>query len=262
MTEADRVILDEVRLLANNLGPWKKSVIVGGGVALLLYDQFLTTTPAGAVGTTDIDLLIGRKPVVPAGTETIAKLLYEQGYAAEPKDVGHPPIEVYVKEINNLDIEVEFLTHARKRGTSDSVAISGAGIVAQPLSYLEMSIETGVELDLGDGKSIQVVDPAAWVFHKGLTFERRKPGSSKKEKDLYGIWFALTQLGERSDLTLGDLFGLQSRHSQKWTKDFTGNLLAWVDSAAPKDWQKLLSQDPKGRLTETNFRELIRKLCS
>ena len=58
------------------------------------------------------------------------------------KSTEHPPAEAYVKEIDGveIEIEIEFLTDDTIRGDKDkNVAI--AGIVAQPLSYLKLSLQ-------------------------------------------------------------------------------------------------------------------------
>jgi len=50
------------------------------------------------------------------------------------------------------------------------------------------------------------------VFHKGLTFIRRKPGELKGFKDLYGIWYVAAQLEDVSKLAVGELKSFASEH--------------------------------------------------
>lgn len=76
--------------------------------------------------------------------------------------------------IGETEIEIEFLTDDRSRQKAVSAPIAGAAVVAQPLSYLEMSLQTVTPVRLPRGTEILVVRPEAWVFHKGLTFTRRK----------------------------------------------------------------------------------------
>ena len=45
-----------------------------------------------------------------------------------------------------------------------------------------------------------LLTPATWIFHKGL-FTKRK-SSLKMPKDLYGIWYVASQLGDFSEHTL------------------------------------------------------------
>jgi len=52
-----------------------------------------------------------------------------------------------------------------------------------------------------------VVSPAAWMFHKGLTFPRRN-NASKVYKDLYGIWYVASQLEDFSNKAIEELKSL------------------------------------------------------
>jgi hypothetical protein len=64
----------------------------------------------------------------------------------------------------------------------------------------------------------RVVSPGAWIFHKGLTFTRRK-SLSKMLKDLYGIWYVATQLGGFSNQALAEFSFLAKQHP-KWFQTF------------------------------------------
>ncbi|HLD99367.1 MAG TPA: hypothetical protein VJB59_03870 [Bdellovibrionota bacterium] len=122
---------------------------------------------AGAIGTTDVDFLILRRPVLKQGNaRSISEILEEQGFQQQPKSTGNPPVESYVKELDETEIEVEFLTDDRTRKKPEVVLISNAGIAVS------------------------------------LTFTRRKAGSPKRVKDLYGIWFVSTMLGDPSESAL------------------------------------------------------------
>jgi hypothetical protein len=70
-----------------------------------------------------------------------------------------------------------------------------AGIVAHPLSYPRLSLQTIMEFQAYSRELGKVVSPAAWIYHKGLTFNRKK-SSSKLLKDIYGIWYIATHLGD------------------------------------------------------------------
>jgi len=108
------------------------------------------------------------------------------------KDVNIPATESYVKEIHNVEVEIEFLTDTSTRSDkSKNVVI--AGVVAQPLSYLTLSLQTTVKFETYSHEVGRVVSPGAWIFHKGLTFTRRT-SSLKQLKDLYGIWYVSSQL--------------------------------------------------------------------
>ncbi len=250
----DRVISDFLR----SIGPWNKHVIVGGGYALIIYklylaDQGLKNPP---VGTRDIDSLIPRK-VPEVSKKSIAKHLQEAGFTLMFKDMDQPATEAYTKEIDGLDVEVEFLTDCSTRGDKHKNVLV-AGVVAQPLSYLSLSLQTTKKFQTYSGERGIVVSPGAWMFHKGLTFTKRI-STPKIYKDLYGIWYVSTQLGEFSDRALAELRSLGSLHP-KWFRTLQENLHDWGDSASPLDWSKLEAQDPFGNLKRLNFERTINKI--
>jgi hypothetical protein len=175
------------------------------------------------------------------------------------KTLTQPAVESYVRNFNEVEIEVEFLTDAKSRTKEDVVVIKEAGVSAQALSYIEMSLQEGTPLTLPSGSQITVVKPEAWVFHKGLTFIKRV-SEAKKYKDLYGIWFVMSQLGETSLAVKHALPKLMIKNSPNWTKSFNSNLLKWMDEATPRDWQILESQDIGGRLNKVGFLKVIKNL--
>jgi hypothetical protein len=256
------LILSELESLAAHFGAWSQSLVLGGGVALVVYDRCMAPASARPVATTDMDFLIPRKPAVPSDAQSLYQILLRQKFRHRQKDLGNPPIESYVKEIRDIEIEVEFLTDDRARKKAESAPIARAQVVAQPLSYLEMSLESVTSATLPGGTEVRVVRPEAWVFHKGLTFTRRKPGSGKAAKDLYGIWFVLTMLGPLSDATWVALKRLYASHPAAWEKAFVSNLEAWAEEASPRGWGELLAQDPERRLTEIAFRSLVKRCRS
>ena len=194
LEQEDKIISE----FLNSIGPWREFVVVGGGFALFIYklylaDQKLENHP---VGTRDIDSLIPRR-VPEVSKKNIAKHLQEAGFTHFFKDIDAPATEAYVKEIDGLEVEIEFLTDSAARSDKNKNVVI-AGVVAQPLSYLTLSLQKTMEFQTYSSKAGRVVSPGAWMFHKGLTFTRRK-SSSKILKDLYGIWYVATQLGDFSE---------------------------------------------------------------
>lgn len=244
-------LLAQVEKLASILKPWNSQLVVGGGVALILYDLVLSKANSGAVATTDIDYLIPRKPVK-VGDEKISKLLMSNGYEPKNKSLDIPAVQSFVKQFDEVEIEVEFLTDNKSRNQEDVVVIREAGINAQALSYIEMSLKEVTPLSLPSGAMISVVRPEAWVFHKGLTFTKRT-SKGKKYKDLYGIWFVLTQLNEVSFAIQKALPRFMENHPAPWGKTFKENLKLWIASATPQDWDSLEQQDVTGKLSKHGF---------
>ncbi|MBS4166266.1 hypothetical protein NEOC65_001351 [Neochlamydia sp. AcF65] len=163
------------------------------------------------VGTHDLDSLIPRK-VPSVMNKNIAYCLKESGFTPIFKDYDHPATEAYIKEINGFEVEIEFLTDSVTRGDKNKNVLI-AGVIAQPLSYLSLSLQMNLNFVTYSGERGLVVSPGAWMFHKGLTFPKRN-APSKAYKDFYGIWYAATQLGKFSARAVAELAMLFQRHSK------------------------------------------------
>lgn len=240
-----------------SIGPWREFVVIGGGFALFIYKLYLSDTKLNdlPVGTRDIDSLIPRK-IPEVSQKNIQSYLREAGFMHIFKDLDDPATEAYVKDIAGAEIEIEFLTDDSVRNNKDKNVLI-AGVVAQPLSYLTLSLQTTVKFQTYSNVTGNVVKPGAWIFHKGLTFTKRK-SSLKILKDLYGIWYAASQLGDFSDQALDEFKALVKQHP-KWFKTFQSNLQNWLNNASPGDWSKLEAQDPSGRLRKLNFESIMKK---
>ena len=243
----------------NSIGPWREWIVIGGGFALFIYKLYLADPKLESVpvGTRDIDSLIPRK--VPAiSKKNIAKHLSEAGFIPIFKHVDIPATESYVKEIEGVEVEIEFLTDAATRDDKNKNVVI-AGIVAQPLSYLTLSLQTTIKFQTHSHKMGKVVSPGAWIFHKGLTFTRRK-SSSKMLKDLYGIWYVITQLGDFSDQALMEFRYLAQQHP-KWFQTCQKQLSNWIEDASPAEWSRLEAQEPSGKLKKLGFERSIEMLA-
>lgn len=243
-----------------SIGPWRESIVIGGGFALFVYKLYLADPKLEhfPLGTRDIDSLIPRR-IPGISTKDIANYLKEAGFNPVFKDLEVPATESYVKEIAGVEVEIEFLTDtATRHNKNKNVAI--AGVVAQPLSYLTLSLQTVMEFQTYSHQKGKVVSPGAWIFHKGLTFTRRKNGS-KLLKDLYGIWYVTTQLGDFSNQAILE-FGLLARQHPKWFKTFRQQLQEWIDQASPLEWSELEMQDSSGRLKRLSFERAIELLSN
>lgn len=254
--QEDKIISECLR----SLGPWRECIVIGGGFALFIYKLYLADPKLEnlPVGTRDIDSLIPRR-VPEISKKNIAKYLNEAGFTHVFKDVDIPATESFVKEIDGVEVEIEFLTDSATRNDKNKNVVI-AGIVAQPLSYLTLSLQTTMEFRTYSEEVGKVVSPGAWIFHKGLTFTRRK-SSSKMLKDLYGIWYVATQLGDLSDQALAE-FAFLSRQHPKWQQTFRKQLSNWVNQASPADWAKLEAQDPAGKLKKLGFERSLKMLDS
>jgi hypothetical protein len=256
-TEKENKVITE---FLKSVGPWRRHIVIGGGYALFIYklylaDQKLKNPP---VGTRDIDSLISRR-VPEVSTKNIAKHLHEAGFTHVFKDLDKPATEAYVKEIDGIEVEIEFLTDSATRNEKTKNVVI-AGVVAQPLSYLTLSLQTTMEFQTHSDETGTVVSPGAWMFHKGLTFTRRK-SPSKMLKDLYGIWYVATQLGDFSERAIAE-FKILAERQPKWFETLQKNLLHWMENASPSEWAKLEAQDPSGKLKKLAFEQIIKKISN
>jgi len=252
--QEDKIISEFLK----SLGPWREFVVIGGGFSLFIYklyfaDPNLENSP---VGTRDIDSLISRR-VPEISKKNIAKYLNEAGFIHVFKDMDIPATESFVKEIDGVEVEVEFLTDSATRDDKDKNVMI-AGVVAQPLSYLMLSLKTTMEFQTYSHEVGKVVSPGAWILHKGLTFTRRN-NSSKMLKDLYGIWYVVTQLGDFSDQAYRE-FTFISQQYPKWLQTLQKQLSVWMNQASPSEWSKLEAQDPAGKLKKLGFENAVKKL--
>lgn len=251
MKKENLIICDFLR----SIGPWSDCIVIGGGYALMIYKLYLSDPNVGAppVGTSDLDSLIPRR-VPSVSTKNIATYLKESGFSQVFKDYDEPATEAYVKMIGGHEVEVEFLTDTATRGDkSKNIAI--AGVVAQPLSYLSLSLLSTMHFKTFSGEKGVVVAPEAWVFHKGLTFPKRTH-ITKVYKDLYGIWYVATQLGGFSEHAMDSLKELFIQYP-KWFKTFQENIYKWLANTSPIDWDRLNAQDPFGKLKKLYFEKTI-----
>ncbi len=254
LAKEDRIISEFLK----SLGPWNKYVSVGGGYALFIYKLYLSDQNLGSppIATNDIDSLIPRR-VPLASKKNIAKHLNDAGFTPIFKDLDIPATESYVKEVEGSEIEIEFLTDSATRSDRNkNVMVSG--VVAQPLSYLTLSLQTTVEFQTYSKQSGRVVSPGAWMFHKGLTYTRRN-SRSKSLKDLYGIWYVTTQLGSYSTQAIHEFIMLSKKYS-KWFDTFRKNLSQFIKKTSPIEWSEFESQDPEGKLKKLHFERAINHL--
>lgn len=130
----------------HSLGHWRDHIVIGGGYALIIYKLYLSDKKLKnqPVGTRDIDSLIQRR-VPEISKKNIFKHLLEAGFTQIFKDYEHPATKAYVKQIAGNEIEIEFLTDTASREDKNKNVLI-AGVVAQPLSYLTLSLQTTLNL--------------------------------------------------------------------------------------------------------------------
>lgn len=132
LLKEDEIISDFLK----SLGPWREYVTIGGGYALIVYKLYLANPDImnSPVGTRDIDSLIFRK-IPTVSKKNISHHLTDAGFKQFSKDYDLPATESYIKEVNGVEIEVEFLTDNAERIHQKHKNVVIAGITAQPLRF-------------------------------------------------------------------------------------------------------------------------------
>ncbi|MCB0323266.1 MAG: hypothetical protein KDD69_06810 [Bdellovibrionales bacterium] len=248
--------LEDVLLYVRDvLGPYAEKVVIGGGIALLIYREYLAGAQHAlprAAATKDLDLVVERSLV--ELEEPLSARLKRAGFERETHSLDTPPVESYIASFPGEEIALEFLTDRKTRARSNRNVVV-AGVSAQPLSYVEMSQSETVAVEIR-GEPMKVVSAPAWIFHKALTFVKRV-SAEKQSKDLYGIWYAGSQLGVFSEQSLVELETLANARPSRWRKTARKQLDEWIKEASPADWERLEAQDPARNLTRLRFRQFV-----
>lgn len=210
-------------------------IVIGGGWAPFIYHQYLLENKSHEpILTRDIDFMVPTTvPVI--GKKTVDQVLVEAGFEAVFKSRDIPPIIHYEGNIDNMDVEIEFL--ADQTGSNPEIVLEvQKGLHAEALRFISIVIENVTEVTIQDAVSVdhpsplivKVPTPAAYIFHKGLVFRRRK-NPEKKAKDLYYIFDIITGCSQIMPAIMVDFTKL-SRKYPAWFKTFIENLSHYFET--------------------------------
>lgn len=240
-------------------------IVIGGGwVPLLYYHYLLADKSKVPIRTRDIDLLVDTHvPVV--GEKSVDRLLLEAGFKPSFKSSDTPPVIRYEGIIDGEEIEIEFLTD--QRGARDDVVVEvQKGLHAEALRYMSIPINHAIEVTIDDFRigrevhplRVKVPSPEAYIFHKGLIFERRKD-KQKKAKDLCYIFDILANCPVLRERIIEGLKGFEKDYPS-WFSRFIKNLQKNFPDLAADGILMISSQRPAGafpKLTREQFGEYI-----
>jgi hypothetical protein len=240
-------------------------IVIGGGwVPLLYYHYLLADKSKDPIRTRDIDLLVDvRLPLV--GDKSVDQLLLKAGLEPKFKSSDTPPVIHYEGAIDGHEVEIEFLTD--QRGAKDDVVIEvQKGLHAEALRFISIPINHVIELTIDDFQirgechplRVKVPAPAAYIFHKGLTFEQRKD-KQKKAKDLYYIFDILANCTELREQIIKGLYGFEKDYSS-WFSRFMKNLKKNFSDVTSDGIIMVSSQRPAGsfpELTDEQFSQYV-----
>lgn len=232
-------------------------IVIGGGWTPLIYYHYLwgdkTKNP---VRTFDIDLMV--KTSIPIkGDKKIDQLLIEADLTATFKSMDKPPIIHYEGNIQGCDIEIEFLTNLE--GSKPDVVIEvQKGLHAEALRYISIATDNTISITIDDFTNqemeqpfqVKVPTPQAYIFHKGLVFEKRRE-ESKKAKDLYYIFEVLTNCNTIEERILSGLVELKDNYPA-WFSSFRKNLSFNFAKPSSDGVLMIASQRPAYMLPELN----------
>jgi len=248
-------------------------IVIGGGWAPFIYHRYLLGNKSHEpIRTRDIDFLVpATVPVI--GQKTVDQVLVEAGFESVFKSRDIPPVIHYEGNIDNLDVEIEFL--ADQTGSNTEIVLEvQKGLHAEALRFISIVIENVTEVTIDDaviaGQSspliIKVPTPAAYIFHKGLIFRRRRD-SEKKAKDLYYIFDIIAGCSQIMPAIMDD-FAKLSRKYPAWFKTFIGNLslnfktissdgVLWVTEQRPPFAFEGLNMEQFKQFVFATFSELL-----
>ena len=232
-------------------------IVIGGGWAPLIYYHYLlgdkTKNP---VRTFDIDLMV-KTNVAVKGDKNIDELLTGAGLTAKFKSMDTPPIVHYEGNIEGCDIVIEFLTD--QEGSKPDVVIEvQKGLHAEALRYISIATDNTMAINIDDftdkemeqAFKVKVPTPQAYIFHKGLVFEKRKE-EPKKAKDLYYIFEVLTNCNTIEEKIIAGLAELKGNYSA-WFNRFRKNLSFNFADSSSDGVLMVTGQRPAHMLPEIN----------
>jgi hypothetical protein len=239
------------------LRAYLSDIVIGGGWAPLIYYHYLlgdkTKHP---VRTFDIDLMV-KDSVAVKGDKRIDQLLVEAGLTAAFKTIDTPPIIHYEGNIEGCDIEIEFLTD--QKGSNPDVVIKvQEGLYAEALRYVSTATDNTIAVTIDDFRypameqlfQVKVPTPQAYVFHKGLVFEKRRE-KLKKAKDLYYIFEVLTYCDTIEEKILSGLVEFKDNYPS-WFDRFLKNLSVNFADSSSNGVLMVAGQRPGYMLPELN----------
>ena len=240
-------------------------IVVGGGWVPFLYYHYLVADKSREpIRTRDIDLLVDTHvPVL--GGKSVDRLLLEAGFKPVFRSSDTPPVIHYEGTIEGEEVEIEFLTD--QRGAKDDVVLEvQEGLHAEALRFISIPITHAIEVTIDDFRigaephpfTVKVPSPEAYIFHKGLIFERRRE-RQKKAKDLYYIFDILANCPELRERIIKGLNGFEKQYPT-WFSSFIRNLQRNFADLTADGILMISSQRPAGafpKMTEEQFKQYV-----
>ena len=185
---------DDILIILQLLSDYLGHIVIGGGWAQILFFKYhLSDTEKFNLYTKDYDLLVPKQLKI-KGNKTVNEILTAEGLSPIYLGDSSQPIIHYEGEVFGKEVEIEFLTDKSYDREKDAIKVQD-GLIAETLDYLKICIDNTMSINVvvegvGDRNKIlgiNIPQPAAFVFNKGIVFTRRKD-TQKQAKDLYYIF--------------------------------------------------------------------------
>jgi nucleotidyltransferase-like protein len=236
-------------------------IIVGGGWAPFLYYRYLLQNRVyEPVRTLDIDFMV-KKEVPVIGSKTVDQLLIGAGFEAKFKSRDNPALIHYEGIIEDVEVQIEFLTD--QIGSNSEIVLKvQQDLHAEALRFISIIVDNVIEVTIDEPLVMQdpsclkvkVPTPAAYIFNKGLIFNRRN-SAVKKAKDLYYIFDILTGCSDLRTTIMSDFKEFAKTYSP-WFKTFLKNLTAFFETPDSEGILLVLEQRPATAFTELDDNQL------
>ena len=143
---------------------------------------------------------------------------------------------------------------------------SRKGLHAEALRFISIPITHAIEVTIDDFRiggephpfTVRVPSPEAYIFHKGLIFERRRD-RQKKAKDLYYIFDILANCPELRERIIKGLTGFEKEYAS-WFSSFILNLQRNFTDLTADGILMISGQRPAGafpKMTEEQFKQYV-----
>jgi len=145
---------------------------------IYIYEESNQLNFVAALKTQDIDILV---PNINRPVEKIdlVQVLEKEGFESRRSSDG------LVKFDKDGQIDVEFLVREIGKGKMEPYKVNSLGVMAQGLRNMEILTDHTIVVNI-KGFNVTVPKPAAYILHKLVINEERKP-EYKQEKDINAV---------------------------------------------------------------------------
>ncbi len=181
--------------LIEDLKNYLDHLVLVGGWLPWLYTQFLWKVKKySPVMTQDID--IGVKEFYHFYGENITDCLLKRNYFFRSVCPEEPtPIQFILKD-REKEYPIDFITG---EWSSPEIIqkITGKNLYVSSIDYFEFLFKHIIKIECNFGKNVFTINtptPAAYFFHKAVTFIGRRENSAKHKKDIYYLYYILDNM--------------------------------------------------------------------